>query len=325
MATFRHETPVLEELAEELFAFWGEIFGPEDPDIPLSVFLGEETEHNRHVVWAERDGATLAGTCGMMTPVADHRLAGIGEVATRPESRSRGIAGRLCREALDEFVGDGGEAVFLGTENPDAARIYHRLGWRRIDGSTVWVNVTNGDSPGQYLAERFNQPAEVQITPGDASLRVPMIPLLLAPHDWQVLDANVPTQMISTSYANQNSCMGLYRRYGHLVKRDGATWFAAKTKDDRPVGIATAVVDDRNICHVDGFTHQRFLNSYCELIETAIEWGTRHGSQRFMAKLSAEDDEKRGYFERLGFRTGPGNGGFTVGDREVAAISMVAE
>ena len=60
----RFETPIQEELARELFDFWEEIFGPEDPDIPIGVFLGEEDEHNQHVVLLERDSGLLTGTCG---------------------------------------------------------------------------------------------------------------------------------------------------------------------------------------------------------------------------------------------------------------------
>ena len=323
MDSYRYETPIGEDLAKELFAFWEKIFGPEDPDIPIGVFLGEESQHNRHVVLAERDRDVLAGTCGILTPRANPEFAGIGEVATRPDYRGQGIAGRLCRQALDEFASNGGEAVFLGTENPDAARIYRRLGWRKIANSTDYVNITSGDSPEEYLADYFRTPAPVNIVPGDASLRVPMIPLLLTPHDWQVLDGNLPAPMISTRYAEQNSCMGLCRKYYYLVKRDNAAWFAAKTSDGRLVGISTAWIDTDGVYHVDGFIHARFSDTYNALISAAIEWGTQQRAVQIAARLSVEDEEKRAEFEALGFRPGPKVGTFTVGNREVKAISML--
>ena len=269
-----------------------------------------------------------------MTPHANPEFADIGEVATRPDYRGRGIAGRLCRQVLEEFASNGGEAVLLGTENPNAARIYHRLGWRKIANSTDYVNVTTGDSPEEYLADYFRKPSSVNIVPGDASLRVPMIPLLLTPHDWQVLDGNLPTPMISTRYAEQNSCMGLCRKYYYLVKRDNAEWFASKTDDGRLVGIATAWVDVENICHVDGFIHARFMDSYDALMNAAIGWGTQQESVRIATRLSVEDEEKQAKFEELGFRPSPSpfqgeikrgsrDGTFTVGDREVKAITML--
>ena len=359
MDSYRYETPIGEPLAKELFAFWEQIFGPEDPDIPIGVFLGEEAEHNRHVVLAERDRDVLAGTCGIMTPRANPEFAGIGEVATRPEYQGRGIAGRLCGQALDEFASNGGQAVFLGTENPAAARIYHRLGWRKIANSTDYVNVTNGDSPEEYLADYFRTPSPVNIVTGDASLRVPMIPLILMPHDWQVLDGNLPTPMISTRYAEQNSCMGLCRKYYYLIsppsprdatipvipaqagiQRGGvrgmpaAEWFAAKTSDGRLVGISTARIDIYGVCHVDGFIHARFMDSYEALINAAIGWGTQQESVRIATRLSAEDEEKQAKFEAIGFRPYPSplqreskrgarDGTFTVGDREIKAITML--
>ena len=291
----------------------------------MGVFLGDEVDHNRLVTYLERDGDTLTGTCGITISRANPRLAGFGEVATRPDYRGRGIASRLCGQAVEEFVEQGGEAVFLGTGNPDAARIYHRLGWRRIAGSYVWANVTTGDSPEEYLADYYRVPGQVSIVPGDASLRVPMIPLLLTPHDWQVLDGNLPVPMVSIRYAMQSSCMGLCRKYYDLVKRDGTAWFAAKTDDDRLVGIATARTDDANVCNVDGFIHARFADSYDALIGAAIEWGRTQAAVRITTKLSVEDEDKQAVFASLGFRKGNVDGSFTLDDREVAAVIMTLE
>ena len=234
MDSHRYETPIGEGLAKELFAFWEEIFGSEDPDIPIGVFLGEEADHNRHVVLAERDRDSLVGTCGIMTPHANPEFAGIGEVATRPEYRGRGIARQLCGQAFDEFAANGGEAIFLGTENPDAARIYQRLGWRRIANSTVYANITSDNSPEEYLADYFRTPSPVNIVTGDASLRVPMIPLLLTPHDWQVLDGNLPMPMISTRYERAELLYGTVSQ----VLLPALSPFAPRSDDTRhsPVG-----------------------------------------------------------------------------------------
>ncbi len=260
-----------------------------------------------------------------MTPHANPEFAGIGEVATRPAYRGRGIANRLCQQALEEFTANGGKAVFLGTENPNAARIYHRLGWRRIANSTDYANITTGDSPQEYLADYFRTRSPVNIVTGDASLRVPMIPLLLTPHDWQVLDGNLPTPMISTRYSEQNSCMGLCRKYYYLVKRDDAEWFAAKTRDGRLVGISTAWLDGDKTCHVDGFVHARFGESYDALIGAAIGWGHKRKSGRITSILSVEDEEKRAKFEDIGFRAGSIQGTFDIADRELPALSMLLD
>ena len=321
----RYEIPIEQDLAEELFAFWEKIFGPGDPDVPMGVFLGNEVDHSRLITYLERDGDTLTGTCGITISRADPRLAGFGEVATRPDYRGRGIASRLCGQAVEEFDTQGGEAVFLGTGNPDAARIYHRLGWRRIAGTNVWARVSTGDSPEEYLADYFRAPGQMSIVPGDASLRLPMIPLLITPHDWQVLDGNLPAPMMSTRYAVQNSCMGLCRRYYDLVKRDAAAWFAAKTSDGRLVGISTAWIDDSNVCAVDGFIHARFQDSFDALVGAAIDFGRFQEADRITTRLSVEDEDKQAAFESLGFHKGNVEGSFALDDREVAAVTMTLE
>ena len=328
MSAERREAPLPQELAKELFAFWREIFGHGDPDVPLGVFLGEEDAHNRLINYLERDGegdgAPIAGTCGTTIGRANPRIAGFGEVATRPAARGRGIATRLCRQALEEFTEQGGEAIFLGTGNPAAARIYHRLGWRKLAGSNVWAAIASGASPEEYLVDYFRAPSDVSIAPGDASLRVPMIPLLLAPHDWQVLDGNLPEPMLSTRYATQNSCMGLCRRYYALVKGGGAgaAWFSAKTDDHRVVGIATARVTASNACNVDGFAHARFDGAFESLIEAAVAWGEGRGADRLTAVVPIEDEDKRARLEALGFSDAQVEGTFALGDRRVESVTL---
>ena len=62
-----------------------------------------------------------------------------------------------------------------------------------------------------------------------------MIPLLISPHDWQVLDAN--TAMFSTRYSLQPSCMGLYRRYSAVAgDGPGRRGSAPSPKAVRPSG-----------------------------------------------------------------------------------------
>ncbi len=321
--TQRFEAPLDCDLAKEVFSFWRRTFEGEEPDIPLEALVGEEADHNEFICYLDRDGAALTGSCGIVVSRSLSFLAGLGEVSTEPEYRGRGIASRLSREALEEFVERGGEVIFLGTGNPDTARIYHRLGWRRIAGTTVWANITSGDSPEEFLVDYFRDPAPVNIVPGDASLRVSMIPLLLSPHDWQVLDGNLAEPMVSTRYASQGSCLGLCRKYHYLVKRDYAEWFAAKTDDGRLVGISTVRVDDANVCWIDGFTHLRFSDSFPALIESAIEWGFLRKADRFATRLSIEDEDKQRMFEALGFRRGPVEGAFSFAGREVATLAMI--
>ena len=210
----RLEAPLEAGLVDELFRFWTETFG-EPLDLPPGVFLGQEDEHNRNTVYLERRGQKLAGTCGLTVSRRVPALGGFGEVATRPEFQRLGIATRLCRQAVDDFRDRGAHALFLGTTNFEAARVYYRLGWRKLAGANLMVNISDGGSPEAFLVDYFRDLGPATVRPAMPADRIPMVPLLVSPHDWQVLDANAA--MFSTRYSVQHSCMGLYRRYSAVA------------------------------------------------------------------------------------------------------------
>ncbi len=314
----RYPVPITEELIDELLPFWEYIYGMVFPDIGREVFLGAEDAYNRSTLYMRREGERLAGTCFSMHSKSVPALAGFSEVATDPQFRGRGIATEMCGQAVEDVRAGGGEAFFLGTDNPAAARIYHRLGWRKLAGTAAMVNILSGESPEAFLVDYFRGGAAeiVEATPAD---RIPIIPLLLSPHDWQVLDAN--TGCRSTRYATQTSCMGLYVRF-QRIQRGGGAWFAARTAEGKVVGLATARRDDGGDFQVDGFAHARFAAAQVPLLQAAIDAGAGQRPSRCYAVVSVEDEEKRALFETLGFRTTGTGEAFELDGRQVASIRM---
>ena len=316
----RLDIPITQDLTDELYDFLDEIFGGPSPDLPPSVVLGEEEEHNRNILYLTRRGDRLAGTCLTTISRAVPTLAGFGEVATHPDFRRSGISTDLCGQAVDEFRSGGGEAFFLGTGNPTAARVYHRLGWRKLAGANVMANISSGDSPEAFLTDYFRAPGPSTVRPASAADRIPMIPLLHSPHDWQVLDANAG--LYSTRYRVQNSCMGLYPKYATIAEEGRGAWFSAATGDGHVVGLATARLDDKGGCQVDGFTHKYHQTAWGPLIQSAIDWGANDGASSWWAAVSVEDEEKQAMFESLGFgRSGAGES-FDLDGREVESVRL---
>jgi len=315
----KYDAPLDHDLVEALFDFWGPMFAG-DSDLPRDIFLGSEIEHHRLAVYLTRREGKIVGTSASITSHALPVLGGLGEVATQPECRGQGIATRLCQQAVSDFRATGGEALFLGTVNPVAARVYHRLGWRKLAGAAVMANITNGDSPETFLVEFFCEPSDVTLCTAGPVVRVPLIPLLHTPHDWQVLDANAG--MYSTRYHVQKSCMGLYRRYQDVVQDDCGQWFAAFAADGRVVGLSTARLHDSGRCNVDGFAHQRFMDCWNELIQVAIDWGESQNATTFTATLSIEDEDKQRLFESLGFKRGQPAANFEVGGRKIESVQL---
>ena len=126
-----------------------------------------------------------------------------------------------------------------------------------------------------------------------------MIPLILTPHDSQVLDANV--SVYSCRYRTQNSCMGLYPRYVRGLQAGGGTFFAGRTADGRVVGLSTALPDGAGGCQVDGFVHHNFSAAWHDLMTAACEWARVQGASTLHALLAPEDEEKQALFASMEF------------------------
>ena len=315
----RFDVPLTEGLADELLGFWHGIFG-DNPDLTREILVGDEEAHNRNVLYMERSEDKPSGTCLVTTSRRLPGLGGFGEVATAPEARRTGIATRLCGQAVDEFRASGGEALFLGTGNPEALRVYHRLGWRKLAGANVMAMISGGDSPEAFLVDYFRPAGQATVRPASPRDRVPMIPLIQAPHDWQVLDANAG--MRSTRYAVQNSCNGLYPRYDALTIDGRGAWLSAETADGRVIGMATARLRDSGVCQVDGFTHGDHDDVWTPLIEAAMSWGAGKSASVYQAVVSVEDEEKRERFEALGFREAGPADGFELAGRTVGGVQL---
>ena len=295
----RSRVPIDESLNDRLQAFWRDIFG-DAPDIEPAVLLGSESSHNTSDLYlVEEDGQAISTTM-VTTCNALPELGGFGEVATVPEARGRGLATDLCRQSIEDFADAGGKALFLGTVNPAAARIYHRLGWRKLASSIVWALITDDRSPEAYLVDYFSNPGPAVVEEGGPGARVPIIPLIVTPHDWRVLDAN--TGILSARYALVRSCMGLYPKYQALRKDGRGNWFAARDTRRRVVGLSTAALHDSRGCRVDGFTHGGSDDAWDDLLRAAIDWGQASGASAIYATACVEDEDRIARLETLGFR-----------------------
>ena len=298
MDIIEQQVPVEPSLAEELIRFYETIFGSSFAGL-RGVLAGEETTYNRDIIFLVRDGMRLVGASRITFPTVAGEIGSLDEVAVDPEFRGRGIGGALCARARDVFRNHGGRAIFLGTHMPNAARMYSRLGWRALAGSDVMLLTFGPQSSEEFLADHFCKTNPVSVVSATAADRTSIIPLLVAPHDWCVLDANV--QMFSTRYAIQKSCEGLYPRY-QAVRRGGqGNWFVARTEDGCAVGLSTVRLDERGRARVDGFAHRRYSNCMDSLIEASMRWGTAHSASEFEAVILEEDRAKLAHFKLAGF------------------------
>ena len=299
----RTEPPLEANPRAQFLALWEGIF--QTPyDFLETVLEGGETELNRDFFYSISSDGRTAATSHLTVPRGDPTIGGLGEVATAAAHRRKGMAAAACERALQDFRTNGGEALFLGTGNPDAARVYHRLGWRKLCGSNAMVALSRPQSPEAFLVDYFRGGQAGEIRPASPAARVAMIPLIHTPHDWKILDANV--SLHSNRYEVQPSVMSLYPKYESLA-RAGGTWFELRCDRGRTVGLATAQLAEPGKCRVDGFFHVLYREGWPDLIEAVCRWGSERGAEESEAAVCVEDEEKQEAFQMLGFAVDRGS------------------
>ena len=311
------EMPLPPDLREPAVRLWERTF--ETSYAPFeSVLAGAENDQNRNLVFVVRRDQAVLATCQLTVSRDGGRLGGVGEVAVDEAVRKQGLATQLCRAARDWFWSHNGQIVFLGTVNPAAARIYRRLGWNRLAGTTVMAATQEGVTPEAFLVDHFRtDPGPVSVRALDASARLPVIPLVLVPHNWQILDANLG--LVSPRFARQDRCMSLYPLYQQTAELPGGCALGAWTDDGCLVGLASGRPLPSGEIGVDAFCHPSFSDCWDELVLTALKSCPQGGA----AVVSAEDDEKRARFEALGFALEGDAADLPVGDHRLPALRLV--
>ena len=316
----RYVPPVSSALASELIGLWEGIF-QSDYSAMAKVLAGKESQANSDIFYVARKDGRVVGSSHVTTARSDPQIGGLGEVATAPKCRRRGIGRLLCTRAAEEFETIGGEGLFLGSSNPVGRELYRQLGWQAIADSEVMVRLSSPGTPKDFLEDYFarGKALPVSITRGSSSQRVTMVPLILAARDWVVLDANV--RLFSTRTKVQTSCMSLYPRYEAIG--DSGLWFAA-TRDDRAVvGLASVKLIDGDAVQIDGFSHAWHSTGTRELYLRAIDWAQKQGVAMIRTVCAEDDSLKLSVLKEL--KMHPTGERIEVGDAEDSITAHVFE
>ena len=314
------EMPLPQDLRAPVVRLWERTFDTSYASFE-AVLAGSENDTNRNLLFLVHQDSVVAASCQLTVSRTGVLLGGVGEVAVADAHRKQGLATRLCRQARDWFWEQRGEVVFLGTVNPAAARIYRRLGWQRLPGTTVMAATRAGTSPESFLVDHFrSSSSEISLRPLDTAARLPVIPLVLVAHPWQVLDANLA--LGSIRFTRQDRCMSLFPRYQRLAQLPGGQVTAAWTADGRLVGLASASpLSPGRIC-LDGFSHPQFLDCWDELIHSLLE-SYQQQDAMVCALVSSEDEEKRERFAALGFVADDGADAIRIAEERWPAQRLV--
>ena len=142
----KHIIPISDPKIKNLYYLWlNNGFGKEEKiDIKKALLKGSEKDlHQINLYSIEHNGEILSSVI-LIFQKDNPYISGLGEVCTKIDVRGKNYASKLCKLARDDFFSiDNSEINFLGTVNPNAARIYKSLGWKKIKNSEVMFNSIN--------------------------------------------------------------------------------------------------------------------------------------------------------------------------------------
>lgn len=282
----RHTAPLSEALRIDLTEFWSNIFQTSFADLQV-VLAGGEVGQNVDIILIAREGATITATCHLTVSRLNPRLGGLGEIATAPQSRGKGLAAQLVERAIVAATASGCTQLVLGTVNETAARLYAKFGFRYLPGTRVMLR--NADGTEGLGSAPFDR-RDIKIVAGAPCHRLTIIPPILTATDHAILDANV--ELLATRLADQTSCMGLYPRYERLAKK-GGQWFVAQASNGLTIGIASVIGVTSGIAQVDGFVVPKVgADVLASLFQAAILWGEAMGFA-IQSVCGVDDPNKR--------------------------------
>ena len=283
--------PLSGEQPQKVLSLLNEVFGESEMEMAKPSFSGEEDAYNRDILYTAHEGAELLGTVHLTIPRDMRIIGGLSGVCITPSARRRGICKALVECFLADFDKEGGEAVFLGTGNPVAAKLYASAGFSFLAGSFVMARVRE-DNYLDFTEKYFSGAAgQFKMVEGSPAFRYPLVPLVLYQGKGLIMDCNA--ELFSSMYIAQRSCAGLYPRYANIVKNGG--FFAGAVSDGVLFAVAS-ILPTPSGRRMDFFAHPSAEHILPDLIKFCEARGAEY------ALISDADEDKKSFLISQGYK-----------------------
>jgi GNAT superfamily N-acetyltransferase len=308
-----HQPPFDPVLARSVASIWQDPFG--STEFCARRLLGEISgyeESNRDYLFVIRmaepggdDSArSIVGTSWYVVGKENPRIGLLGGVWAEPKVRRVGIATLATEATLRHFERQGGEAIYLGTVNPDALRIYERLGFTTYSGIVRRALVGGArDGGATFDASYFRAPGPTTVREATWGDHAGISALYFAPNDAILLDA--PTGKFASRLSPQTSCVNSYPPLWESTFGRAGLVGVLETEDRRIVG--TVAVHRRSALPVA----RRAILDFClapgvhradQLLDFAVAWAGRQGLTSLVAYVCERDDSKSAALARADFQ-----------------------
>ena len=289
MELLRYESPFE---CHEVLKLWEEIFGIDEAILETPQVDGSEQRENYDVVFVAKENNQLLGTIHGTIPKSMPSICGLSAMCTTPAARGKGLGRILFSKIVEEMELQGVKTMYLGTGNPIAAKLYKSCGFSYLPGSKVMVRLDSGDLIDFTRDIIMVKPNAIEIRPGSADMRIPIIPLVLHRGPYMLLDCN--TNLINCEYITQFACMSLYPRYMKLVEDGGAFWQARS--ETGVLGAVASVMPTKLGMRADFFC----VESFSPAIKDLLICCENFAGEIYM-QISDADAEKIKVAEEMGY------------------------
>ena len=296
---YKHIIPISDQKIENLYTLWlnNGFENEEKIDIKKALLKGSEKDINQINLYSiEHEGEILSSVI-LIFQIDNPYISGLGEVCTKIDIRGNNYASKLCKLARDDFFSiDNSEGNFLGTVNPNAARIYKRLGWEKIKNSEVMFNSNFFSSFENFVENYYIKSDDLKISIGGPRFRLSLIPFLLSNKQFLYSDINVGILGEIKSAA----CLSLYEQYNSLSRNNG-NWLCMHNLFNQIYGISTYITQDKKKYRIDGISNHLYKNDFYELINRTYNLVLKNDPSEVYADILTEDEFKIEIFSELGF------------------------
>ena len=292
--------PIEEKTISQLYNLWlnNGYDSKDDIDIKEIHMSGIEKAVSEIKLYTYEDENSINSSCITVYDKKLKKIAGLGEVCTKSDSRGKGFAKDLCRIAKEDFFSNSeSEGIFLGTVNPLAQKIYENLGWVQIPNSKVMFNSKRNLTFEEFIHIYYGHSKSLEINEGSPKYRIPIIPYFFSEISSMKVDINVG--IIGNNYSSM--CLSTYNKFDKLSSEAG-DWFVVSDNENKIYATSSYICDNNRNFRIDGTYKENFKNEFKKLISYNIHKLNEMNSKIIYSHILDEDKEKNEIFNQLGFK-----------------------
>jgi len=240
----------------------------------------------------------------------------VGYVVTLASHEGKGINSALIETAVEHFESRGGRMLYLGTNDPAAAHVYWKVGFRKYNGHVMRMN-TSGEDAATVDAEYFapaGAPIVREATRGDYAR---LTALYVSRDTWFTRDFR--ERLFNDPAHEQERCNSCWTAIALRSDWPGSAQMVMESGSGAIVG-AAVVTNQRapalsHVSELEFLVHPAHLEYAKELLEALLQRIRRDDTTLVLCYTASCDEKKIELLCEMGFlEAGRVKGYFTIND-----------